>query len=181
MSPLSLAPGTATLLLEICLGFVLGVCILHAMPRLVPSRWLIGLGVAGIGVVAIVGAFVFPFHERMLVLVSVLAACVVTGATFRTEEVRSRYSADELLLLGLAFLAVAVAGALLGYSLLAIIAGLGSQTIFMLTFVGAVMIATGFGLIALFMGRGGRRQTDRQAIAEAARMIDRDRARGPSA
>ena len=154
---LNVAPGAWALLLEISIGFVLGVCIMRAMPRLIPSRWLIGLSLAGIGVVAIVGAFVFPLHERMLVLVAVLASYVVTGTAFRTEEVRARHSADELILLGLALLSVVAAGALLGYSLLAIVAGLGSPTVLIVAVVGAVMVATGFALIALFMEPGGAR------------------------
>ena len=168
-----------TLLVEVAIGFVVGVCIMRAMPGLIPSRWLIGLSLAGIGIVATVGAFVFPFHERMLVLVAVLSSYVVSGAAFRTAEVRSRYSADELLLLGLALLAVVVAGALLGYSLLAIIAGLGSGTILMLAVVGAVMITTGFALIVLFMDRGTHGRADQRAVADAARLVDGEEARGP--
>ena len=151
---------------------------MRAMPRLIPSRWLIGLSLTAIGVVTIVGLFVFPFHERMLVLVAVLASYVLAGAAFRTAEVRSRYGADELMLLGLALFSVVVAGALLGYSLLAILAGLGSPTILMLAFVGAVMIATGVGLIVLFMDRSAARPPDRRTIAEAARVSDGEVLRG---
>ena len=169
------------LALEIAIGFVVGACTMQAMPRVVPSRWLIGLSLAGIGVVAIVGAFVYPFQERMLVLVGVLVAYVLTGAAFRTEEVRSHYRADELILLGLALLSVVVAGALLGYSLLAIIAGLGSATTLMLAFVGGIMIATGFGLVVLFMDRSVIRPADRRTIAEAARVSERQALRGGAA
>jgi hypothetical protein len=177
MEGLSAMQGAASLVLELCIGFVLGVCIMRAMPRIVPSRWLIGLSLAGIGVVAIIGTLVYPFHERMLVLVAVLASYVVSGAAFRTEEVRSRHGADQLILLGLALLAVTIAGALLGYSLLAIIGDLGSATILALAVVGAVMMASGFGLIVLFMDRGGRGPVNWRAAVEAARMVD-DRDRG---
>jgi hypothetical protein len=163
-------------LLEVSIAFVLGACIMRAMPRVIPSRWLIGLGLAGIGVVAIVGVFVYPLQQRMLVLVAVLASYVVAGAAFRTEEVRLRYCADELILLALALLAVVTAGALLGYSLLALVGGLGSSTTVVLAFAGTVMLASGFALIILLMDRGGRRQpVNWRATVEAARVVaDRD-------
>lgn len=167
------------LALEIGIGFVVGACIVRAMPRLIPSRWLISLSLAGIGVVVIVGLFVFPFHERMLVMVAVLASYVLTGSAFRTQEVRARYGDDDLILLGLALLAVVAAGAILGYSLLAILAGLGSPTILVLAFAGSVMIATGFGLIALFMDRSAAPPPDRRTISEAARVVEREGALGP--
>jgi hypothetical protein len=178
MDGLIFTPQATSLVLELAIGFVMGACIMRAMPRIVPSRWLIGLSLSGIGVVAIIGTLVYPFHERSLVLVAVLASYVVSGAAFRTEEVRSRHGADQLMLLGLALLAVAVAGALLGYSVLAIIGDLGSATVLALAFVGAVMMASGFGLIMLFMDRGGRPVNWRAAV-EAARMVD-DPDRGAS-
>jgi hypothetical protein len=173
METLNIPHGTPALALEAVIGFVMGACIVRAMPRVIPSRWMIGLGIAGIGLVAIAGAFVYPFHERMLVLVAIFASYVVSAAALRTEEVRSRHSADELILLGLALLSVATAGALLGYSLLAILAGLGSLTILVLAFAGAVMLATGFGLVVLFMDRGGARKVNwRATIAAASRLVE---------
>src|SRR5688572_19364279 len=139
------------LILEIAAGFVLGTLIVRALPSLVNASLLIMLSVGGIVAVGLVGAFVFPLHERLLVLVAVLASYVVGGAALRTAEIRSRYATDELLLLGLGLLGVMVAGALLGYCLLAIVAGFGSPTVFALAFAGAVMVASAFGLIVVFM------------------------------
>ena len=157
MSTLAISQGTVSLALEGVVGFSMGACIVQAMPRIIPSRWMIGLGIAGIGLVAIAGAIVYPFTERMLLLVAILASYVVSAAALRTDEIRSRHSSDELILLALAFLSIATAGAFLGYSLLSVVAGLGSPTTLVLAFAGAVMLATGFGLVVLFMDRGGAR------------------------
>jgi hypothetical protein len=172
MGDLSLAAGALTHLGEAALGFVLGACIVCAMPRVIPSRWLIGLSLAGIGAVAVIGIFVYPLHERMLVLAAVLASYVLSGAALRLRHVRSRCGTEEQILLGLALLSMTVAGALFGYSLLAILAGLGTPIVTVLAIVGAVMICTGFILVVLFIERGEKGAIESRALIEAARSLE---------